>query len=176
MGNRPGATGYLDESVFPMYNKQELANYISEGELAYTQDKSDQAKAYIWAHPARFVEMTLRRFFRFWTGTGNSSGSPVYVIHALLTSILGIMGLAQLYRARKRSFAILMTLPLLLFPAPYYITHAEFRYRLVIDPLLTVLAGYAVAHLIAKFSRLARGPRLSAAVHAPAEPHPLPDT
>jgi hypothetical protein len=27
---------------------------------------------------------------------------------------------------------------------PYYITHAEFRYRLVIDPLLTILAAYAV--------------------------------
>jgi hypothetical protein len=25
---------------------------------------------------------------------------------------------------------------------PYYITHAEFRYRLVIDPLLTILAAH----------------------------------
>jgi hypothetical protein len=33
---------------------------------------------------------------------------------------------------------------LMLFPLPYYITHAEFRYRLVIDPLLTILAAYAV--------------------------------
>jgi hypothetical protein len=33
----------------------------------------------------------------------------------------------------------------MLFPLPYYITHAEFRYRLVVDPLLTILAAYAVS-------------------------------
>ena len=38
---------------------------------------------------------------------------------------------------------IVFILPLMVFPLPYYITHAEFRYRLVIDPLLTILAAYA---------------------------------
>ena len=36
MGNRPGATGHLDESLFPMFNRQELASYLSKGEVAYT--------------------------------------------------------------------------------------------------------------------------------------------
>jgi hypothetical protein len=40
---------------------------------------------------------------------------------------------------------VLFLLPMTLFPLPYYITHAEFRYRLVIDPLLVILAGYAVS-------------------------------
>ena len=52
-----------------------------------------------------------------------------------------------------RSFAVLMALPLLLFPAPYYITHAEFRYRLNIDPILTVLAAYAVTQLASRLPR-----------------------
>jgi hypothetical protein len=52
-----------------------------------------------------------------------------------------------------RSFAILAALPLLLFPVPYYITHAEFRYRLNIDPLLTVVAAYAVTQLATALSR-----------------------
>jgi hypothetical protein len=38
----------------------------------------------------------------------------------------------------------LFALPLLLFPLPYLITHAEFRYRIVIDPLLAVLAAHAM--------------------------------
>jgi hypothetical protein len=46
---------------------------------------------------------------------------------------------------RRLSLAVLFLLPLILFPLPYYITHAEFRYRLVIDPLLTILAAYAVS-------------------------------
>jgi len=52
-----------------------------------------------------------------------------------------------------RAFAVLMALPLLLFPLPYYITHAEFRYRLNIDPLLTILAAYAVTQLASAWSR-----------------------
>jgi hypothetical protein len=152
MGNRPGATGYLDESLFPMYNKAELASYVAKGEVAYTQGKSDEAKAYIREHPGIFLKMSLRRFFRFWTGTGNSPGSIFYVIHSMLTSGLGLVGLLMLYRRRTRDFAALLALPLLLFPLPYYITHAEFRYRLVIDPILTILAAYAVTQLAARSS------------------------
>jgi len=151
MGNRPGATGYLDESLFPMYDKQELASYIAKGELAYTRDKSDAAKTYILAHPGVFARMTLRRTIRFWTGTGNNPGSVFYAIHAVLTGALGFAALALLYRRGSRGFAVLMALPLLLFPIPYYITHAEFRYRLVIDSLMTVLAAYAVTQFAARF-------------------------
>jgi hypothetical protein len=150
MGNRPGATGYLDESIFPMYNKGELASYISMGELAYTHGKSLEAKEYIKANPAIFVKMTLRRFWRFWTGTGNLQGSPFYAMHAVTTSALGILGLWTLYRRRMFGVALLFTLPLLIFPLPYYITHAEFRYRLVIDPLLTILAACAVTRVVAR--------------------------
>jgi 4-amino-4-deoxy-L-arabinose transferase-like glycosyltransferase len=149
MGNRPGANGFLDESVFPMYNRQELASYISRGELAYTRDKSTLAVAYIRAQPAVFLKLSLHRFVRFWTGTGNLNGSPVYAVHALLTSGFGLIGLVLLYR-RRRDLATLFALPLLLFPLPYYITHAEFRYRLNIDPLLTILAAYALTQLAAR--------------------------
>jgi hypothetical protein len=162
MGNRPRATGYLDESLFPMYNKQELASYIAKGEVAYTQGKSEQAKEYIRANPGVFVRMSLRRFFRFWTGTGNSPGSVFYEIHGVLTSVFGVVGLTFLYRRRMRSFAALMTLPLLLFPLPYYITHAEFRYRLVIDPILTILAAYAITQLAAGSHAVAPGSQMEA--------------
>ena len=68
-----------------------------------------------------------------------SDGPPIYEFHALLTTLLGFAGLLFLYRNRMRAFAVLMALPLLLFPLPYYITHAEFRYRVNLDPLLTLL-------------------------------------
>ena len=153
MGNRPGATGFLDESIFPMFNKQELESFRAKGEVAYTRDKSDQAWAYIRANPGIFVKLTIRRVFRFWSGTGNQSTNITYPIHALFTTVFGFLGLYFLYRNGMRAFAVLMALPLLLFPIPYYITHAEFRYRLNIDPLLTILAAYAVTQLIAALSR-----------------------
>jgi hypothetical protein len=147
MGNRPGATGFLDESLFPMFNKLEFANYVAKGEVAYTQGKSEVAKEYIRENPGIFIRMSLRRMFRFWTGTGNSTGSTFYMIHSVLTSGLGIIGIVFLYRRGKRDFLALVALPLLLFPLPYYITHAEFRYRLVIDPIVTILAAFAVMQL-----------------------------
>jgi hypothetical protein len=144
MGNRPGATGYLDVSLFPSFNKKELDDYIVKGEVAYTRGKSEQAWTYIRANPGTSVALTLRRFFRFWTGTGNPNGSPIYPLFTVPTTVLGFAGLVMLYRRRIRCLSDLMALPLLLFPLPYYITHAEFRYRLNIDPLLTILAAYAV--------------------------------
>jgi hypothetical protein len=153
MGNRPGSTGFLDESLFPYYNHQELASYVAKGELAYTRDKSQQAWAYIRAHPGTFLDLTLRRCFRFWMGTGSAGGSPIFVIHAVTTTLLGAIGLWLVYRRRMRDFATLIALPLLLFPLPYTITHAEFRYRLNIDPLMTILAAYAVLQLAAAWSR-----------------------
>jgi 4-amino-4-deoxy-L-arabinose transferase-like glycosyltransferase len=144
MGNRAGATGFLDESLFPLFNRRELDLYASRGEVAYMRDKSTQAKTYIHAHPAEFLRLSTVRFIRFWTGTGNQETSVFFPLHAVLTTSLGWMGIWRILKSSRVSLSVLFILPLILFPLPYYITHAEFRYRLVIDPLLTILAAYAV--------------------------------
>jgi 4-amino-4-deoxy-L-arabinose transferase-like glycosyltransferase len=144
VGNRAGATGYLDESQFPIFNKWEYDSYIAKGEVLYMQNKSHLAKGYIYAHPVAFLLLSTVRFFRFWTGTGTKDGSPVFAIHAILTTFFGSLGIWRLVRRRRLRLVVLFGLPLALFPLPYYITHAEFRYRLVIDPVLTLLAAYAI--------------------------------
>ena len=115
MGNRPGATGFLDESIFPMYNQFELASYKSQGEVAYTESKSLLAKAYIADHPGTFVAMTGRRILRFWTGTGNQKGSLLFAMHACLGSLFGMAGLWLLFRTGQARTALLFAGPLLLF-------------------------------------------------------------
>ncbi len=145
MGNRPGATGFLEESLFPLFNREERDLYAAKGEVAYMRDKSTLAKAYIRAHPAEFLRLSTLRFIRFWTGTGSKDGSVIFSMHAVLTTALGVMGMRRLCKSGRGRLAVLFLLPLMLFPLPYYITHAEFRYRLVVDPLLTVLAAYAVS-------------------------------
>jgi hypothetical protein len=144
MGNRAGATGFLDESQFPLFNRWELNQYVTKGEVAYMRDKSSLAKEYVRAHPTEFLRLSAIRFMRFWTGSGTQEGSIVFIIHAVSTTSLAAIGLGRLLKEGRRSLAVLFLLPLILFPLPYYITHAEFRYRLVIDPLLTVLAGFGV--------------------------------
>ena len=144
MGNHDGASGYLEESMFPMYNSRELAQYQRDGELAYDHEKSIAAQEWIAAHPATFAKLTLLRVIRFWIGSGSRNGSPVFVLGAVATSLCGFWGLLRLYQRRRLSLAILFAIPLVLFPLPYYISHAEFRYRLVLDPLLTLLSAYAL--------------------------------
>jgi 4-amino-4-deoxy-L-arabinose transferase-like glycosyltransferase len=145
MGNRAGATGFLDESVFPLFNRGEYDQYVAKGEVAYMRDKSGLARTYVRAHPLEFLRLSCIRVLRFWTGTGSKDGSVLFAVHALLTSCLGAMGMWRLWQRGRFGVAALFLLPLMVFPLPYYITHAEFRYRLVVDPLLTILAASALS-------------------------------
>jgi 4-amino-4-deoxy-L-arabinose transferase-like glycosyltransferase len=150
MGNHPNSTGFLDESLFPTYNAAELTQYRQMGELSYTRNKSALAMNYVRQNPGAFVALSIRRVIRFWTGTGTQNGSPLFAIYATFTTLFGLMGLWLVIRARRYAIATCFAIPFLLFPLPYYITHAEFRYRLLIDPLLTILAAYAFTTFSAK--------------------------
>lgn len=145
MGNHPGSTGFLDASLFPTYNHAELADYQRRGEIGYTNHKGQLARTFIEAHPVGFLLLSSRRFVRFWTGSGTSAGSVLFSLHATLSSLLGSCGLYFLWRERKREVCLTFLLPFLLFPLPYYVTHAEFRYRLLLDPLLFTLSAKALS-------------------------------
>jgi hypothetical protein len=142
MGNRPGGDGYLDESQFPLFNRHEKERYAAMGEVAYMRDKSLAAEAYIRACPLAFLRLSALRIWRFWAGSGNRDGSIFFALHAVLTTTLGFAGLWRLVSTHRGALAALFGLPLMIFPFPYYVTHAEFRYRLVVDPLLTILAAH----------------------------------
>ena len=155
-GNHAGADGMFDTRLEPLQNKREYSDYAREGEVVYMRNKSTMAWAYIRAHPDDFLRLSATRAVCFWTGAGSELNSGIIELHALLTSLLGLLGLAALWR-RCRNTAMLFLLPLLLFPLPYYITHPNFRFRLLLDPLLTILSAYAVHWLngLRKDSRLA---------------------
>lgn len=144
MGNHPGASGALEENLFPTFNRGELEQYNRLGEIAYTRHKAELARTFILQNPATFLHLTALRAGRYWLGTGNPGGSLFFPAHAIFTTGFGLAGLWLLVKKRRRGLAVLFAIPLLLFPLPYYVTHAEFRYRLVIDPLLTILAAYAL--------------------------------
>ncbi len=130
---------------FPLFNRWEYDQYAAKGEVVYMRDKSALAKAYMRAHPGEFLRLSAVRFFRFWTGTGNKDGSVIFTLHAVLTTSLGFMGIWRWCREGRVRLAVLFLLPLMVFPLPYYITHAEFRYRLV-DRSLAYDPGRVCAH------------------------------
>jgi len=141
-GNRPGSDGFFSATLHPNTNQQEYQRYATLGEVAYMREKSDLAKSAIHADPARFAALTAKRFFSFWSGLSQPSVWPM-VAYASATTLLGLLGLAMLFRTQKK-IAILFAIPLLLLPLPYYLTHPDYRFRCVIDPLLTLLAAYAL--------------------------------
>ena len=106
MGNHHGATGFLDESLFPAFNQSELDDYKARGEVAYTAHKSELAKQYILTHPKSVSHLTIVRVIRYWAGTGSKGGSPVFALHAVLTSGFGLLGLWMLYRQRRFGLVI----------------------------------------------------------------------
>jgi 4-amino-4-deoxy-L-arabinose transferase-like glycosyltransferase len=147
MGNHPGSSGFLEEAVFPTFNHDELAMYESLGEVGYNSRKAQLSQQYVKAHPLRFVGLSAQRMIRFWMGTGTRDGSLVFALHSVATTILGFLGGWLLLRRGRFATGLLLAIPLALFPLPYYVTHAEFRFRVVIDPILTMLTGYAISRM-----------------------------
>lgn len=145
-GNHPGSDGETPAFNTPAVNAQERSLFVTEGELGYMQQKGATAKAWIETNPGEFAALTVRRFVRFWTG---SSKSPAPMTIPL--SATALVGLVLLWRSRQ--LFILFALPLVIYPLPYYITHADVRYQFVVDPLLAILAGYACESFLAWCSR-----------------------
>ena len=144
-GNRPGADGFFHVEFHPNTNPVELKRWQELGEIGYMKEKTELAKAAIAASPERFVRLTGRRFAYFWTGW-HPTTPAIVAAEVTLTSVLGLWG-AALMVWRRREDAALLVLPLLVFPLPYYVTHPDFRFRLVLEPVLLMLSGYALTEL-----------------------------
>lgn len=147
LGNHPGANGD-SPTDFPAFHNDDRQLFLAEGEVAYMRQKTDLAIGWITSNPGEFVRLTGLRFLRFWAG---SSKTPTPITIPLV--IAAIVGLAFLWRSK--SLFTLFSLPLLIYPLPYYITHADARYQFILDPLLAILAGYACESFFAWCSRRA---------------------
>ena len=144
-GNRPGADGFFLVALHPNTSVVELHRWEELGEIGYMREKTELAKAAIKADPARFVRLTLKRFLCFWTGVSRVN-SWLVISHIVTTTLFGLWG-AGLMVWRRREDAALFVLPLVVFPLPYYVTHPDFRFRLVLEPVLIALGAYAVTQV-----------------------------
>lgn len=149
MGNHPGADGNLPWGLGPRDSPSDRRLFLENGEVNYAHLKTTLACSYISAHPWQFAQLTGKRVVRFWAGTGEAPGGPSH--KTIYLSVLAFAGVALLIW--RRQSVILFAIPLLIFPLPYYITHAEVRYQFVLDPLLAILAAYACESFFAWCTR-----------------------
>ena len=157
LGNMPNPENDIFASrLHPSDNAEELEQYQRLGELNYMAEKRRQATEAIRADPGEFVRRCVLRVVNWWFGPWESiwknwqQGRWGIGRRALVTQLVGVLGLLGLYLAwrERREAAVVYAIVLFCFPLVYYFTQANARYRLAVDPLLILLAVYAVARLV----------------------------
>jgi 4-amino-4-deoxy-L-arabinose transferase-like glycosyltransferase len=126
--------------------------FLSLGEYAYTQEKKREALIWIQTHPGAFMLATAQRVMSFWLGAAHPlrrlthQSEWFFKVKALFILVfLGMVlrGLTIIRRKRREYFWLLASFPAI-FPLVYYITVTSDFHRFPIDPILAIIAAFAV--------------------------------
>lgn len=144
-GNNDVAEGVWVALAHPTQGVTEYRKYKAMGEVAYCAQVKKNTIAWIKAHKRRFAVLTLRRFVYFWNGPPRLSKYPLLEQFKnsgyLATAIIGWLGLWL--AIRRRIHAIwLFTSIMVFYPAVYYITFPNPRYRHPLDPEMLILGVF----------------------------------
>src|SRR3984885_176121 len=162
LGNNDQTENIFRGDLHPIYNAAERARYISLGEIAYMQQKKQEAIAYMFSHPAREIHLVLYRAISIWSGGTpyplvDFIGTPSLLFRTVLAfnivPALGTLcGIIILFRERSPFAIPIATFPLI-YPWAYYLTLALPRYRLPIDPIVMLLLAICIQRPAQKLSR-----------------------
>ena len=152
VGNNGETFHWHPRSIGPWHNEEEWRAFKDLGELAYMEREKQRGFDFIRSHRGWFAVVTLRRFAYVWTGfwsfdkryLAEEPLDPPNVIFCTALTMLMLVGLRRLWR-ENRELAAFFSLLLFFFPLVFYLTHTEVYVRRQIDPLILVLAVYALA-------------------------------
>jgi 4-amino-4-deoxy-L-arabinose transferase-like glycosyltransferase len=148
LGNGPGADGTWMQFLHPSQNIVQMQRYRELGELAYVEERKQEAMAFIREDEARFAKISLKRFVYYWGGVPRSSEIPALAPFKnsifLASSVLAFWGLGRALRQRRPGAWLFLWL-ILSYPTVYYFVFPHPRYRHPIEPELGVLMVYVVA-------------------------------
>jgi len=124
----------------------EFRRYERLGEIAYSKQQGEIAKAKIRAHPNLFARNALRRVYFFWISVPHPTDSGVSVeairrINFSFTSFAGLLGLALAIR-RRIPAAWLFFWAFAIIPFIYYFVTVQARFRHPLEPIICVLSVY----------------------------------
>ena len=153
MGNNEQTQGKWAGALHPIDNSADRARYVQLGEVAYMEEKKQEAMRFMLADPWREARLVGNRFVVFWVGgTATPIRSRGLLLFNLLAAIGALLGIVALYRERN-----LCIFPAAIFVIAYplasYLTLASARYRLPIDPVVLLLAAIALRKLGTHFRR-----------------------
>lgn len=161
MGNNGRSLHWTNNDIHPLHDAGELAEY-NAGELAYMDHKAAQAKEYIHGHQRWYAWMCARRALYLWTGYWSfdprylamEPTDPENIPFLTGMTVLGILGIVLAWRRQKHE-AIRYAGVLFLIPLMYYFVHPEAYRMRPLDPLLVILACYAVMTLRGRTGQIA---------------------
>ena len=155
MGNGPYADGTWQYYLHPAHDNAEFRKYRQMGELAYVQQRKQEAMQWIKANPVKFLIISFRKCVYYWYGVPRDMKPPwlAPVKNSLFatSSLLMLFGLVLAFR-QKRPHAWLFFWLLLLYPMIYYVVFPHARYRHPVDPEITVLAVFLISQARTKHS------------------------
>jgi 4-amino-4-deoxy-L-arabinose transferase-like glycosyltransferase len=154
LGNNPDVSDSCSCSIHPNSDPVEAAKYARMTEIPYMEEKQTEAMAFVRAHPLDALRFAFRRFEDNWLGMWDSpvdvwATAPLYVklivVYNISFSLLAFLGTWLAFRARQDSAPVFGSV-MLAFPFVFYITHPSARYRFPMDPIMLVVAVYAIAY------------------------------
>jgi hypothetical protein len=161
LGNNPNVPDSWSWWLHPNDDEAEAAKYARMTEIPYMEEKEREAWAFIRSHPADTARFILHRFANHWLGIWDSPvdlwpTAPWYLrltmVHNSVFALLALLGTLLAHRTRNpASFPLGMVM--LIFPLTFYLTHTSLRYRFPMDPIMLVLAVFAVMYLISPAAR-----------------------
>jgi 4-amino-4-deoxy-L-arabinose transferase-like glycosyltransferase len=127
-------------------SENDLAQYAKLGEVEYVKEHGAMARAYIAAHPKRFVELSVKRFYFFWAGVPHPLERSPWIeyfreLNYCLFSVTGLLGLGLALK-RKVPASGLFAWAFLLLPLTYYFITVQARFRHPLEPLIAILTVY----------------------------------
>lgn len=153
-GNGPEAwIAYNDPGYATIFHPgkldAEFERYARLGELEYAAVSQKEALQFINEHPDRFLLLAADRFQRIWLGDSKRSEQGAVGLFKLwslrLVVTAGLLGIVVAWRSGF-SIAPLLAV-LILYPLPYYLTHAHRRYGFPVEIVLLLFGSFLLSRL-----------------------------
>jgi hypothetical protein len=148
MGNHDGAHADIDVTAartverHPRTSEADALMVQELGEVEYMRRAGREAVAWIWDNPGAFLRLTISRFLHYWCGPLTQPSAAA--LYTMLT-ILAILGAVQILPTLAVPYRAALLIPLVTYPLVYYLVSYMPRYRVPLDWMLLMLAGWWVA-------------------------------
>ena len=152
MGNHDGAVPTMvemdslgEEHHHPRSHYGDAKKLRDLGEIEYMHNAGQEAMDWIQTNPGEFLWLSIRRFANIWAGPHYDPSAAVRVSTLTFLAIMGAWISFPILLTPQR-FSLLI--PLATYPFIYYFMAYMPRYRIPIDWILYLLAGFYISHII----------------------------